>query len=443
MGTIGQQIRKRREEADLTLPELADCSGVAKGYLWQLENERASRPSAQTLFKIATALGTTVADLLGSDTAFSLSQELPESLLDLAREENLTEQDMQVLGAVHYRGERPKTKEDWRFLLESIRRAVRKRTSQVFKNARHRRTWNSLEALALTKVTGIEDPIPAMKALAVAVIDQAELEGPPTDLALVASIRGIVSIERATMKEAGRLIPSSRGLLVQVNEDDTRRRQNFTVAHEIAHTLMPTYSQRPVARIDRSVAAYSRVDEEEYLCDVGASALLFPQRWLRPRAVHYGPTIDGIIQLADEFHGSLQATALAWSQLGLWPYAVIFWEETLKPTELRLLPQPSVAVVEDDHEIKPRFRVAMTCRSPGFPVFIPRYKSVADDSVLREAAEAESASGILAVELDSRTMEFQCEAVYAPYMRQGLEVRRVMALLKPIDGVASAKGRQP
>src|SRR4051794_11731648 len=51
--TVGDEIRRRRTDQGLSLNDLARLSHVAKGYLSQLENNQAPRPSATTLYKIA------------------------------------------------------------------------------------------------------------------------------------------------------------------------------------------------------------------------------------------------------------------------------------------------------------------------------------------------------------------------------------------------------
>lgn len=54
--TIGQTIRALRELRKLSLVQLAEASGVSKGFLSQMENGKNSNPSLQTLQKIADAL---------------------------------------------------------------------------------------------------------------------------------------------------------------------------------------------------------------------------------------------------------------------------------------------------------------------------------------------------------------------------------------------------
>ena len=124
--TTGSRIKKRREEIGMSLNQLAEKSHVAKGYLWDLENTttKDSRPSAETLFKVAEALGTSAADLLGKRVSAPQDPDVPPSLREFAAEKNLTESDVRMLAAVQYRGDRPDTKEDWEFIYESIRRTI-------------------------------------------------------------------------------------------------------------------------------------------------------------------------------------------------------------------------------------------------------------------------------------------------------------------------------
>jgi transcriptional regulator with XRE-family HTH domain len=124
--TVGQRIKHRREELGLSLSQLAEKAGVAKSYLWELENDaaKAPRPSGETLFKLAEALGTTVADLLGRPVHRKNASRIPETLRAFAQQENLTEGDLRMLAVIEYRGERPDTVEDWRYIYESIKRTI-------------------------------------------------------------------------------------------------------------------------------------------------------------------------------------------------------------------------------------------------------------------------------------------------------------------------------
>ena len=125
--TLGARIRARRHAQQLSLSELARLSGVSKGYLSQIERSASSRPSAATLYAVARALGTTIAELIQNDSTIPLPEPpvIPESLREFGEEAELPPTDIEMLAGIRYRGASPRTKEDWRFLYESIRRSVR------------------------------------------------------------------------------------------------------------------------------------------------------------------------------------------------------------------------------------------------------------------------------------------------------------------------------
>jgi transcriptional regulator with XRE-family HTH domain len=125
MTTLGERLRQRRTEKNLSLAELARRADLSKGYLHAIENGDTHNPSAEVLFRIANELGTTIADLLGEVILPTTSVEIPKSLKDFAREDNLTEADVEMLAGIQYRGKRPETVADWRFIFESIKRTLR------------------------------------------------------------------------------------------------------------------------------------------------------------------------------------------------------------------------------------------------------------------------------------------------------------------------------
>src|SRR4029453_4571469 len=60
---VGRNVRDERSRLGWTLDELAGRSGVSKGMLIQVEQAR-TNPGVATLCRLATALGTSVADLV-------------------------------------------------------------------------------------------------------------------------------------------------------------------------------------------------------------------------------------------------------------------------------------------------------------------------------------------------------------------------------------------
>jgi transcriptional regulator with XRE-family HTH domain len=121
--TTGERIKQRREEKGILAVELARQAKISKGYLSELERGHAARPSGKVLFEIANVLGTTVADLLGEEIR-PTSSTAPAELLAFAATANLPEEDVRMLANIRFRGEQPRTEDDWRFLYESIRRSI-------------------------------------------------------------------------------------------------------------------------------------------------------------------------------------------------------------------------------------------------------------------------------------------------------------------------------
>lgn len=120
---IGVRIRRYRQDRGMSLNQLAERSGISKGYLWNLENtETSTRPSAQTVYAIADALDVTMADLLGRKPAVQPgTHDVPDSLREFADERGLPESDVQMLASIRFRGEQPTSKQRWAFIYEAIR----------------------------------------------------------------------------------------------------------------------------------------------------------------------------------------------------------------------------------------------------------------------------------------------------------------------------------
>ena len=119
--SIGDRIRRYRGEADLSLSQLAASAGVSKGYLWSLENVAGKRPSAETLYAIARALGVTMSALLGRRLLTEQPTDIPTSLEEFAKEKGLPENDVQMLAGIQFRGVRPQTRERWEHIYNTIR----------------------------------------------------------------------------------------------------------------------------------------------------------------------------------------------------------------------------------------------------------------------------------------------------------------------------------
>lgn len=124
--TVGERVRRFREEAGMSLSQLAAAAGVSRSYLSELESGRGSaqRPSADTLYRIGKALGVAMSDLLGRPIITEPNHDRPPSLLEFAKEHNLPEADVAMLASIQFRGEKPKTLERWEFIYRAIRNSA-------------------------------------------------------------------------------------------------------------------------------------------------------------------------------------------------------------------------------------------------------------------------------------------------------------------------------
>jgi transcriptional regulator with XRE-family HTH domain len=134
--SLAQRIREAREAADLTLEELAERAEVSKTYVWELEKDEAGekKPSAEILLRIANALSVTLAELLGLPTVRVKEKKtvLSRSLVEFKKRmddlgKSLSEEDLQELASMSFRGGRPRTADEWHDLYFTLERMGRRK----------------------------------------------------------------------------------------------------------------------------------------------------------------------------------------------------------------------------------------------------------------------------------------------------------------------------
>ena len=123
---VGLRIKRFRTERGMTATELANAAGVSKSYLSALENGDGThrRPSAKTLYSLASAMGVAMSDLLGRPIITQATGERPDSLMAFARQRGLPETDIEMLASIRFRGEQPKTADRWSFIYDAIRNSA-------------------------------------------------------------------------------------------------------------------------------------------------------------------------------------------------------------------------------------------------------------------------------------------------------------------------------
>lgn len=128
LAKLGHQIRFRRNGKGWSQGDLARESGLSKAYISDLENGAAGKPNIQYIFAVAIALGVTLSELLEeSETRPEgprpkrKESDLPSGLKDLQLELKLTDDDVERLAQINFRGNRPRDKEGWRYLVETLK----------------------------------------------------------------------------------------------------------------------------------------------------------------------------------------------------------------------------------------------------------------------------------------------------------------------------------
>lgn len=123
---LGDRIRQLRAERDIPLAELARRSQISRSYLHQLEQPDPTQrptPTAVVLFRIARALGVSVADLVEPDRPSPAEMEeadVPPGLKEAATQEGLTVSDVRHLAAIRFRGQQPQSVQRWRLLIQQL-----------------------------------------------------------------------------------------------------------------------------------------------------------------------------------------------------------------------------------------------------------------------------------------------------------------------------------
>ncbi|HSZ58353.1 MAG TPA: helix-turn-helix transcriptional regulator [Tepidisphaeraceae bacterium] len=133
---LAENIRRLRQQKQLSQPALADKAGVSKGYVYLLESKELTNPSLDILLKIANALDSTIAELIDEPRVAMTNAEpdIPESLLQFIRQRRkaghpLREDDILSLARMQFRGKRPDSVGDWAYLYEFLERTFDRKNS--------------------------------------------------------------------------------------------------------------------------------------------------------------------------------------------------------------------------------------------------------------------------------------------------------------------------
>jgi hypothetical protein len=253
--------------------------------------------------------------------------------------------------------------------------------------------------------------------------------GPPFDPLTFASLHGIKTAEGPVDLLQDALIrPLSTGELeIQWSPSAVQVRRNFSIFHEIGHTIFPDCSETVRFRRDRP--RFDPDGELESLCDLAASEMLMPEpEFPRDLDAAGGFGAASIELLARTYAASREAAARR--AVALTPHSVaVFLTMRHKPADRVSSSQGAF----DFYQAPPaKLRVDYFVANESVPGFVlPPHKSVPDESCVYDAVVAGLTKGAQReVWTGSAGREFEC-GVDALALSPDTEGRaRVLALLQ-------------
>ena len=223
------------------------------------------------------------------------------------------------------------------------------------------------------------------------------LSGPPFDPRILASIMGIQYEESKQLihSQDAELQPIGKGntdLIIRYNPDKPKTRQNFSIAHEIAHTFFPEY--RDQYKAHHKIGKFNPDSEVEFLCDLGASEIIMPSPEFNIDVKERGISLKSLERLAKRYNASLEATAIRMIRTDLVPCALMVFDYNHKPIEKSKIEEMEYQEkyqekLFDDFPWNPppmKLRVKYSFQTKHFSGYIPNHKSIEESSPLYDVS---------------------------------------------------------
>jgi Zn-dependent peptidase ImmA (M78 family) len=243
--------------------------------------------------------------------------------------------------------------------------------------------------------------------------------GPPFNPQFLASMMGIQCEESRELvySEDAELHSTLTGLIIKYNPDKPKTRQNFSIAHEISHTLFPGYKDQYKAR--HKIGRFDPSSEVEFLCDIGASEIILPAPEFDLDIHRTGVSLKSLEKLSKLYEVSREASAIRMITTNHYPCAMMVLDYSHKPAELSQIEQAKhqLNLFDDCSPGLPpmKLRVQFCIRSKQFSTFIPKDKSIDESSPLYKVSVTQEAfQGNFVLDLEERGIEFYAEAMALP-----------------------------
>jgi hypothetical protein len=176
-----------------------------------------------------------------------------------------------------------------------------------------KKIWSHKSVKTLILESGNPDPLDEIrKRVRNLVVKAFEFgwEGPPYSPIQFAKYFNIDVIPNDSIIDA-RIIPKENNFQIQYNPFQKPTRQNFSIAHEIAHTL---FSDCADTIRNREEAPWEN-RELEQLCNAAAAEIQLPYAIFSNDANQASSSIDGLIELATKYKASLESVFIRYTEV--------------------------------------------------------------------------------------------------------------------------------
>lgn len=190
---------------------------------------------------------------------------------------------------------------------------------------RVRQIWTNPDILKFCQRTGQPDPVEAIKNAARGLVARSEIRHPPFSPFLLSQFQRVCRAELRPIGFDACLIPVDGGYEVHICKDHSEARRNFSMAHELGHLLVMDPASAPKGARRETNIGSRVVDQEELLCDIAASELLFPTPFFEADAQVGGPSLSCVLELANLYKASIAATLRRFVESGIWKCFFLVW----------------------------------------------------------------------------------------------------------------------
>jgi Zn-dependent peptidase ImmA (M78 family) len=143
------------------------------------------------------------------------------------------------------------------------------------------------------------------------ILHESGITKPPFPPERLAALRGIKILKEDLGNLDSLLLPLDDSFEIKINATHSPSRQNFSCAHEIAHTFFFEEEGRVlIERLTREEGKKMAKNWEENLCDIAASEMLMPSQIFSGYASRYHFGIHALTLLSRTFEASIQPIVL-------------------------------------------------------------------------------------------------------------------------------------